>query len=81
VILLAGMALHAVTDRIAGSTRSRSSGNTLCVTYLESLIALVLLMKVCTRQRRAVQIRDGGVEVLWWLHPIASAPPSGSVRV
>jgi hypothetical protein len=30
------------------------------------VLALVMLMKVCTRQRRAVQIRDDGGEVLWW---------------
>jgi hypothetical protein len=47
-------------------------------------VPFILLMKVCTRQRRAVQIRDGGGEVLrwrWWSIPSLQHVPSRSVRI
>jgi hypothetical protein len=63
---------HAVSgklegDRIAGSTRSRSSGWTLYEPYLvPPCSSLVLLMEVCARQQRAVQCRDDGGGDMWW---------------
>jgi hypothetical protein len=45
-----GVPTGVLRDKFAGSTRSRSSGNTPCVTYLGLLfMSLVLLMTFCTR--------------------------------